>query len=543
VLTGNDWWKTGVIYQIYPRSFADSRGDGVGDLPGITARLDYLTDLPVDAIWLSPIYPSPMADFGYDVADYCDVHPIFGTLGDVDALLSDAHRRGVKVLLDWVPCHTSDQHSWFRESRSSRGSARRDWYVWRDPGPDGGAPNNWISCFPSVGRAWTFDEPTGQYYLHSFLPQQPDLNWDNPEVVEAMHGTLRFWLDRGVDGFRIDVTHRLGKDPLLRDNPPQVARQARAARAERKRPDAVGASLRYDENWPSGHERLRQIRKVVEEYDDRMLVGEVYVLDQRQLVSYVDGGDELHLAHNFAFVNQPWSASAFRTVVDEWHALVGERAWPDWFLGNHDHARVASRYDEGGNGAARARLGLLMVLTLRGTPFLFQGEELGLADVEIPPERVADIDDRDRVRAPMPWAPPSQVGPGAGFTTGTPWLPITAAAETVNMRSQAADPASTLSLTRELLRLRRRTPALVIGDYESLDSGDDIYAFVRGTDTERVLVALNFSDDTLLFDAAAAGVSPAGEVLASTHPDRRRGRVELRELRLAPVEGVVVRLG
>jgi len=538
----NAWWKTGVVYQIYPRSFADSNGDGIGDLAGITSRLDYLADLPVDAIWLSPFYPSPMADFGYDVADYCGVHPIFGTLDDFDDLVRSAHARGLKVIIDWVPCHSSDQHPWFVESRSSRDNPKRDWYVWRDPAPGGGPPNNWQSTFERVGPAWTFDDATGQYYLHSFMAEQPDLNWDNPEVCAAMHDTLRFWLDRGVDGFRIDVTHRLGKDPELRDNPPGVITDARAALAAHKRPDAVDAALRYDENWPSGHERLREIRRVVEEYDDRAIIGEVYLLDQRELVKYVDTGDELHLAHNFAFVNQPWSASGFRDVVDEWHALARGSAWPDWFLGNHDHPRVASRYDEGGNGAARARLAMMMVLTLRGTPFLFQGEELGLADVPVPVELVVDVDDRDPERCPIPWEPPSSAGPGAGFTTGTPWLPITPDAELVNARTQRTDARSPLAMTRELLHLRRSCPALLTGDYRSLDAGEDVYAFVRAASGERVLVVLNFADDKVAYDGAPGGLTGPGQLLASTDPDRDRGPVDLGSLPLSPTEGVVIRL-
>jgi alpha-glucosidase len=279
------WWKSGVIYQIYPRSFADSNGDGIGDLAGITSRLDYLADLPVDAIWLSPFYPSPMADFGYDVADYCDVHPLFGTMADFDALVEGAHARGIKVVVDWVPCHTSDQHEWFAESRSSRDNAKRDWYVWRDAKPDGSPPNNWLSCFERIGQAWTLDPQTGQYYLHSFMPEQPDLNWENQEVRAAMYDTLRFWLDRDVDGFRIDVTHRLGKDPELRDNPYQVIADTRKVLAALKRGDMVDADQRMDENWPSTHERLREIRAVVDEYDDRAIVGEVYLLNQRELCS------------------------------------------------------------------------------------------------------------------------------------------------------------------------------------------------------------------------------------------------------------------
>jgi alpha-glucosidase len=336
------WWQRGAIYQIYPRSFADANGDGVGDLRGVIEHLDYLNDgtdssLGVAAIWLSPFYRSPMADFGYDISDYIDVDPLFGTMEDFDRLLGEAKRRGMRVIVDWVPNHTSDQHPWFVESASGRNSAKRDWYVWRDPAPDGGPPNNWRSSFAAVGPAWTFHEATGQYYLHSFAPQQPDLNWDNPEVETAMHEVLRFWLNRGVDGFRIDAIYRLAKDPELRGNEP---------------------GLRHDEDWPTIHQRLRKIRAVIDEYENRVIVGEVYLLDLRRLVEYINTGDELHLAHNFVFFHLPWQAAAFRASVQEFTELAEQSAWPAWFLENHDHSRVATRYaaaPEAGS-AARGRL-------------------------------------------------------------------------------------------------------------------------------------------------------------------------------------------
>jgi alpha-glucosidase len=300
------WWQRGAIYQIYPRSFADADGDGVGDLRGIAAHLDHLAALGVEAVWLSPIYPSPMADFGYDVADYCDVDPLFGSLQEMDRLIEECHARDIKVVLDWVPNHTSDEHPWFVASRSSRDDPKRDWYVWRDSTPGGGPPNDWLSCFRAVGKAWTFDQGTRQWYLHSFLPQQPDLNWDNPELEAAMHDVLRFWLDRGVDGFRIDVVFRIAKDPLLRDN--------------------AGSARRHDEDWETIGDRLRGIRRVADEYSERMLVGEVYLLDLRQVVNYINTGDQLHMAHNFVFAQLPWSAQAFRASIDEFEALAARTA-------------------------------------------------------------------------------------------------------------------------------------------------------------------------------------------------------------------------
>jgi alpha-glucosidase len=359
-----NWWRHGVIYQIYPRSFADANGDGVGDLAGITSRLGHLNDgtpgsLGVDAIWLSPFYPSPMADFGYDVADYTDVDPVFGTIDDFDRLVEAAHARGIRVVVDLVPNHTSDQHPWFLASRSSRDDPKRDWYVWADSRPDGGPPNNWMSAFPRAGRAWTFDEATGQWYLHSFTPEQPDLNWWNPEVREAMDEVMRFWLDRGVDGFRVDVAHKMARDPELLDNPLveldeedlQTTQEARDRRLAK-----LKSIPRRDEDWPEVHEILRRFRRTLDGYDDRMAVGEVYLLDLERLARYYGSGeDEFHLVHNFVFQSQPWKAEAFRSVVEEFNGLLPADAWPAWMLSNHDVSRIATRYDEGGNDQARAR--------------------------------------------------------------------------------------------------------------------------------------------------------------------------------------------
>jgi alpha-glucosidase len=530
------WWKQAVIYQIYPRSFADASGDGIGDIPGIITKLDYLNDgteasLGVDAIWLSPFYPSPMADFGYDISDYTDVHPLFGTLADFDRLLREAHARQIKVIVDWVPNHTSDRHPWFLESRSARDTDKRDWYVWRDSAPDGGPPNNWKSAFPAVGRAWTFDEATSQWYLHSFMAEQPDLNWDNPEVQEAMFDTLRFWLSRGVDGFRIDVAHKIGKDPELGDNPPDIDEST-----------AFGAARRHDEDWPSTHDRMRLIRKVLEEYDDAMAVGEVYILDQERLVRYVNTGDELHLAHNFVFVHQPWEVRSFREVISEWFELATEQAWPAWFLNNHDSSRVATRFGEDDRGAARARLAGMLTLTLRGTPFVYQGEELGLPDVPVPPERTVDVDGRDPQRAPFPWEAPSEAGPGAGFSNAEPWLPVTPDAEQVNARRQSDDEGSTLSFYRRLIRLRRDNRALSLGDFELIDVPDEVLAYVREGDGRRFLVALNFAGAPIVFDAAGSTRANAGRVMLSTDSARGAERLTLGAVELHADEGLLVEL-
>jgi len=492
-----------VVYQVYPRSFADSDGDGIGDLPGATARLDHLNDgtprsLGVDAIWLSPFYPSPMADFGYDVADYTGVDPLFGTLADADRLIEEAHRRGIRVILDWVPNHTSDRHPWFAASRSSPRDPMRDWYVWRDGAADDGPPDGLLSAFERVGPAWTHDPATGQWYRHSFTPQQPDLNWDHPEAAAAMLDTLRFWLDRGVDGFRVDVAHLLGLDVL------------------------------------------RRMRRVLDEYEGRMAVGEVYLLDQRALLPFLNDGSGLDLAHNFVFLRAPWRARRFRAVIDEFDRLAVRTVWPSWFLSNHDHSRVATRYDEGGHGPARARAAAMLVLGLRGTAFLFQGEELGLPDAVVPPGRRVDVGGRDPERAPIPWEPPSVAGPGAGFTTGEPWLPLAQGAETLAAAVQRDDPRSTLSLYRRLLWLRRDTPALRTGAQRLVDAGPGVLAWLREGGREAYLVAINMGARPRRIDAPGAR---AARLLVSSDPDRGEGAVPVRGLRLAPDEGVLLRLG
>lgn len=523
------WWQRGAIYQIYPRSFADSDGDGVGDLPGITERLDYLNDgtdrsLGVEAIWLSPFYSSPMADFGYDISDYTDVDPLFGSLSDFDTLLERAHARGIRVVIDWVPNHTSDRHHWFMESRLGRDSPKRDWYVWRDPNPAGGPPNNWRSTFEAVGPAWTFDRGSDQYYLHSFTHNQPDLNWDNPEVEAAMHGVLRFWLERGVDGFRLDVIHKIAKDPQLRDNPNN---------------SAGAAELRHDEGWPTIHDRLRRIRSVVDEYDDRMLVGEVHIYDLPRFIEYVSTGDQLHMAHNFVFMHLPWDAAAVRASIDQFMELSAGSAWPAWFLSNHDHSRMVSRYGGGELGEARARVAAMLLYTLRGTPFIYQGDELGLPDAEIPRESAVDVDGRDPERAPIPWEPPSEAGVAAGFSTGRPWLPVVADAERLCVRNQLEDSDSLLSLVRHLSWRRRHDGCLQRGEYRSVEAGDGILAYMRELDGESLLVLLNFA-------AAPRGLDHSGlpdRAIVQLCTDRGRvpGAVALRELELRPNEGLLLR--
>lgn len=491
-----EWWRSAVFYEIYVRSFQDSNGDGVGDLPGIVERLDYLNDgtprsLGVDAIWLTPIYSSPMADFGYDVSDYCAVDPLFGTLEQFDTLIDEAHRRNLRVILDFVPNHTSSQHPWFQQARSGRNHPRRDWYIWRDPRPDGAPPNNWISSFG--GPAWTLDPSTGQFYLHSFLPEQPDLNWRNPAVLRAMRDVLRFWLDRGVDGFRIDVVHKLVKDAFLRDNP-------KPSPEEEHPVYHFGGQIHlYDQDQPEVHEILQQWRKLLEDYGERMMVGEVYLFDTERVARYYgNGDDELHLAFNFRFLWCPWDAASFRAEVDRIESLLPASAQPTYVLSSHDAPRHRTRFDHPQLGEQRARLAAMMLLTLRGTPFLYYGEEIGMRDGFVPPESIRDPVGkrfpglgRDPERTPMQW----QDSPGAGFTAHPrPWLPIAEGFETVNVRRQLEDSTSLLSFYRTLIWRRKQSRALLEGSYRSVDSAPDVFAYLREHPQERLFVALNFSD-------------------------------------------------
>ena len=493
------WWESAVVYQVYPRSFCDTDGDGVGDLEGIRRHLDHVASLGADAIWVSPFFPSPMADFGYDVSDYCDVDPLFGSLADFDRLVADAHARGVKVLIDWVPNHSSNVHPWFLAARSSRDDPHRDWYIWRDgrpdeagghgpPGSPGRLPNNWRSAFAGVGGgelppAWTWDEPTGQWYLHSFLPEQPDLNWQNPQLRAAMIETLRFWMARGVDGFRIDVVHGLGKDPALPDVPAELARQK--------------ASSQNDD--PRTHPILAEIRRAVDAWPDpppRVTVGEVYLFPVARVAPYYGTPEvpELHLSFNFAPLVAPWEARAWRTQIDEVRdLLIDAGKWPTWVLSNHDNPRHRTRY----GSELRARAAAVLLLTLPGTPFLYQGEELGLADAVVPPSREVDPGGRDGCRAPIPWTDEPDHGWAPGHEPWLPWPPEADAGRTA--AGLAGDPSSILSLYRDLLRVRRASPALVKGDFSWLD-GDvpalaarGVLAWRRRSGTDVRLVAVNFS--------------------------------------------------
>ena len=474
---GEPWWKSAVVYQIYPRSYADSDGDGVGDLEGMRRRLDHVASLGVDALWLSPFFRSPMVDFGYDVADHCDVDPLFGSLADFDRLVSRAHELGLRVLIDWVPNHTSDRHPWFVDARSSRSSPRRDWYVWRDGVPDR-PPNNWQGTFID-GPAWTWDEATRQWYLHLFLPQQPDLNWDNPEVVEAMHGVLRFWLDRGVDGFRADAVHAVGKDPAL--------------------PDAdvewTGMPWSALNDHASTHDILRRLRRLIESYPgERLMVGEVFLLSTAAVARYYGDGDELQLAFNFPPLFAPWDAQTWRHRIDRVVEELDPRgAWPTWVLSNHDNKRHRTRY---GGSEPRARAAAVLLLTLRGTPFVYAGEELGLEDAVVPADRRLDPGGRDGSRAPIPWDSTANHGwePSPAGGQAQPWLPWPPDPLVRNVASLEDDPGSILHLYRRLLTARRASPALSIGSWSPLPSPPGALAYERVAGDDRRVVIVNFAD-------------------------------------------------
>ncbi len=522
------WWKRGIVYQVYPLSFQDSDGDGRGDLAGIRQRLDYLAWLGVDAIWISPIYPSPMADFGYDVADYCAIAPQFGTLEEFDALLAEAHGKGIRVILDFVPNHTSDQHPWFLESRAGRGSPRRDWYIWRDPAHGGGPPNNWISNFG--GSAWTLDERTGQYYHHAFLAQQPDLNWRNPRVRAAMYEALRFWLDRGVDGFRIDVLWHLMKDAQFRDNPLNPGYQP--GDAEIRKLLQV-----YSCDQPEIHDLIGELREVVDAYDDRVLIGEIYLPVERLVAYYGAASRGVHLPFNFQLIQAPWSASEIGRMIAEYERMVPEGEWPNWVLGNHDKPRIRSRV-----GAHQARVAAMLLLTLRGTPTMYYGDELGMADVAIPAEWVQDPWEkrepglglgRDPQRTPMQW----DTAPNAGFTTGLPWLPLAPDHETCNVDRLARDPTSILSLYKRLVELRRAHPALAVGGMQVLAHDGEVLGYERSHPDERILVLLNLGHAPQQVPLGAR----RGVLLLSTQLDRPQGAVA-QTLTLRGDEGVVIRL-
>lgn len=525
------WWQSGVIYQIYPRSFQDNNGDGIGDLRGIITRLDYLQWLGIRAVWISPIYPSPMADFGYDISDYKGIHPMFGTMDDFDELVREIHARDMKLILDLVPNHTSDQHPWFLESKSSRNNPKRDWYIWRDARPDGGVPNNWLAAFG--GSAWQWDETTQQYYYHAFLKEQPDLNWRNPDVRQAMLDTMRFWLDKGVDGFRVDVMWHMIKDERLRDNPVNTEYQPHMATYDQLLPV-------YSTDQPEVHDIVREMRALLDRYTERMLIGEIYLPIHKLVTYYGKDNQGAHLPFNFQLLTLPWNARVIASAVSEYEGALPSQGWPNWVLSNHDQPRIASRV-----GAQQARVAAALLLTLRGTPTVYYGDEIGMRDVPIPFHEIQDPQglnmpdknlSRDPSRTPMQWNNSEQ----SGFTSGKPWLRLDRNFHHVNVQAQKEDSYSMLQLYRKLIRLREENIALVTGNYMPVYADHQMMAYIRATDgAPRLLVVLNFSHRPCYFKSLAEPLK--GTIIVSTSPELEGTTVE-GTTSLSGDEAIVVRL-
>ena len=540
---GDDWWQNGIIYQIYPRSFADSDGDGVGDLPGITSRLDYLSDLGVDALWLSPIYPSPGLDVGYDVSDHTSVDPIFGGDAAFDRFVDEAHKRGLRVVLDLVMNHTSDQHPWFQASRASRDNEHADWYLWMDPAgyTDDGTPippNNWLSWFG--GSAWQWDEPRRQFYMHTFLVEQPELNWRNPAVEEAQFRMVRGWLDRGVDGFRLDVFNAFLKHPELLANP-EIEGATLWARQQHL----------YDRDQPDFPDLIGRFRAIVDEIPGRMSVGELFASEAERAVALTT---ERHMVFDWALLQAPWSAEAYGDAIWLREKMFGHERWLANVLSNHDQSRHATRLAESAGIAdtdSVARAAAVVLLSIRGTPYLYYGEEIGLQDVEVPVDEIIDpparralVDpdfewwNRDQCRSPMPWSN----GPGHGFTTGRPWLRFGDDADGRNVASQEADDGSVLATYRRLIALRRSSAALRTGTLQLVSVGtSDVLAWYREAPGEHLLVVVNFADASRSVTLPSQGDESFAPV-AGSHVDPSAPGAG-NALTLRPLEAVILRVG
>jgi alpha-glucosidase len=535
------WWRKGVIYQIAVASFADSGGDGMGDLRGIIDKLDYLNDgttgsLGVDAIWLTPINASPMRDFGYDVSDYYSINPLFGSMRDFEELLEACHQRGMNLIMDMVLNHTSIEHPWFVESRSSRDNARRDWYVWRDGRSPGRPPNRWLAVVE--GSAWEPDDITRQFFYHAFLPFQPDLNWRNPEVREEMLGVVKFWLEKGVDGFRLDLINFLYEDALLRDNPRKFG----------IRPYDWQGHL-YDRSQPESLELAKELRRITDSYAGRAMMGEVYTDNPEDAVAYLGGGsDALHLSFYLDFAERKWKAEAFRESVAWLEEHLPPRGWPCYYLNNHDLPRTFTRLGRGGDAEARAKVAAAMLLTLRGTPIIYYGEEIGMPTSKVPRKTMDDPIGkkfwplpvgRDGSRTPMQWSGERN----AGFTAGEPWLPADHSHVERNVERQAKDPASLLNWYRRLIRTRKEKPALQAGGYRAIDGlPKGVLAYLRESGENRIAVFLNFtSHDAEVKHGGGELEVGKSEVLLSTHRESKL-EIEPGRLKLAPNEALLLEL-
>ncbi|KQY05794.1 alpha-glucosidase [Massilia sp. Root133] len=497
----NPWWREAIIYQVYPRSYLDTNGDGVGDLPGITAKLDYIASLGVDIVWLSPFFKSPMKDFGYDIADYCDVDPLFGTLADFDALVAKAHSLGLKIMIDQVMAHTAENHPWFVESRSSRDNPKADWYVWSDPLPDGNPPNNWLSVFG--GPAWQWDSRRKQYYMHNFLVNQPQVNFHHPAVQQAHLDSLRFWLERGVDGVRMDACNFHFHDRSLQSNPPALVRDT--STVTDVNPYGMQAHI-HDKTQPENIAFLQRLRKLLDEYG-AVAIGEVGADDSLAVMAdYTSGGDKLHMAYSFNLLTPQFSSRHIRRQVEEFNARVKD-GWASWSVGNHDSIRVATRWSAGEWTPALSKLVLALQLSLKGTPCLYQGDELALPEADVPYELLQDpygitfwpeFKGRDGCRTPMPW---TRATPNAGFTTGKPWLPVPPEHVCLAEEGQDKDPQSTLNFARNIIQWRRGLPQLTRGDIAFFDVPEQALALRRDeAGFPSVLAVFNVTNAPLTFD-------------------------------------------
>jgi alpha-glucosidase len=526
--SNKDWWRDDIFYQVYPRSFQDSDGDGVGDIDGIIGRLPYLKSLGIEAVWLSPIFPSPMADFGYDISDYTGIDPLFGTLDDFDRLAAAIHAGGLKIILDLVPNHTSEKHPWFIESRSSRDNPKRDWYIWRDPKTDRAPPNNWLSEFG--GSAWQYDEATGQCYYHAFLAAQPDLNWRNPEVRQAIYDVMRFWLRKGVDGFRVDVIWHLIKDAQFRDNPPNP-------HFVEGRPPNEKILTQYSTDQPEVHEVISEMRRITEEFDDRVLIGEIYLPLQRLVAYYGNNLTGAQMPFNFALLSTLWSARSVERIIADYEHALPPGAWPNWVLGNHDRPRIASRV-----GRDQARVAAMLLLTLRGTPTLYYGDEIGMRQVDIAPDQVRDPFEknvpgigvgRDGCRTPMQW----DATPHAGFSTASTWLPLASDYVHENVVNLETDADSILNFYKALIATRKQHRQLVTGNYEPVAAQGDILLYRRVGEGGAIIVALNFGAEPVSISSSSIGFDR--EILLSTFMDRHGEQIE-GALDLRANEGVIL---
>lgn len=520
-----------MIYQVYPRSYQDSNDDGVGDLKGITRRLDYLKWLGITAIWISPIYPSPMADFGYDIADYTGIDPLFGNMQDFDELLKQAHEKNIRVILDLVPNHTSDQHPWFLESRSSRDNPKRNWYIWKDGRADGSPPNNWLSVFG--GSAWAWDEQTKQYYYHAFLKEQPDLNWRNPEVQKAMFKVMRFWLDKGVDGFRVDVMWHMIKDDQFRDNPINPNYQEHQATYEKLLPV-------YSTDQPEVHTIVQKMRGVLDEYNERMMIGEIYLPIHKLITYYGPQNNGAHLPFNFMLLTLPWEPLKIAAAIAEYEGALPQGAWPNWVLGNHDQPRMTSRV-----GLQQSKVAAMLLLTLHGTPTIYYGDEVGMQDVPIPPGEVQDPQglnmpgknlSRDPERTPMQWDNSEH----AGFTTAKPWLRVSASYKRVNVEKEKESPESHLLLYKRLIALRQSEASLMTGGYEPVCANHQALAYIReAPGATRFLMVLNLSHRPCYLCIEHRTIK--GKVVLSTSHELE-GTTVSNNINLSGDEGIIVAL-